>query len=136
MANEEKTRQLGMPFGTANNRLRKSIIFDLLKRHKENFCFQCGAEIVTVDDMSIEHKKPWLHEGNAVELYFDLSNIAFSHLHCNIAAARYLGEPSKCGTATKYSHGCRCKECSDARREYDKKRYERGYRSPGSKIPV
>jgi hypothetical protein len=80
------SNQLGMPRGTAANRLRKLVLFDVLKRHNENICYQCGEQIESADVLSIEHKKPW--ENVDVKLFWDLSNIAFSHLLCNIKAAR------------------------------------------------
>lgn len=79
--NAKKSQQLGMPHGTANARLRKLILFDLLRRHGENVCFKCKAAIETVKELSIEHKQPW--EGCDVALFWDLRNIAFSHLSCN-----------------------------------------------------
>jgi len=84
--NQAKTDQLGMPFGTASGRLKKNVLYHLLCKLKENFCFQCGGEILNVTKLSIEHKKPWLHVNP--ELFWDISNIAFSHLSCNSAAAR------------------------------------------------
>ena len=86
--------QLGMPRGTAANRLRKMVLFDILKRHKENICVRCSKEIETVEELSIEHIKPWEHEDTA--LFWDLTNIGFSHLKCNCAAARRTntGKPS------------------------------------------
>jgi hypothetical protein len=80
-SNQRKAATLGMPQGTANNRLRKIILFHLLKRLGENYCFKCNELIEVVEDLSIEHKKPW--EGISAELYWDLENIAFSHLRCN-----------------------------------------------------
>jgi hypothetical protein len=80
-SNERKNQTLGMPHGTASSRLRKNILFHLLKKHGENYCFKCSELIEIVDDLSIEHKQPW--EGISAELFWDLDNIAFSHLHCN-----------------------------------------------------
>ena len=86
--------QLGMPRGTAANRLRKIVLFDLLKRHEENVCYRCKKRIENVEELSIEHIKPW--EGVDTALFWDLSNIAFSHLSCNCSAARrsHVGKPS------------------------------------------
>jgi hypothetical protein len=81
MSNARKSATLGMPHGTANGRLRKMILFDLLKRHNENICIRCNKPIECIDDLSIEHIKPW--EGISAELFWDLNNIAFSHLVCN-----------------------------------------------------
>jgi HNH endonuclease len=77
-----KSAFLGMPHGTANNRLRKMILFHLLQKHGENICFNCSEKIETVDELSIEHKQPW--EGISLELFWSLDNIAFSHLRCNL----------------------------------------------------
>ena len=80
-SNDKKSATLGMPHGTAANRLRKILLFDVLRRHDENFCVRCSGIIKTVDDLSIEHKKPW--EGISADLFWDLDNIAFSHIACN-----------------------------------------------------
>jgi hypothetical protein len=80
-SNEKKSATLGMPHGTATHRLRKMILFSVLKRHNEAVCFKCGEQIETVQDLSIEHKQPW--EGISAELFWDLENIAFSHIRCN-----------------------------------------------------
>lgn len=81
--NKLKDKALGMPHGTAAGRLKKSIMFDLLRRYGENFCFKCGAEIENEQALSIEHKIAWLYHEKPVEMFFDLNNIAFSHLKCN-----------------------------------------------------
>jgi hypothetical protein len=80
-SNARKTAFLGMPHGTACNRLRKMILFNLLLRRGENVCFKCSQTIETADELSVEHKQPW--EGISVELFWDVDNIAFSHLRCN-----------------------------------------------------
>ena len=87
--NEIKNAALGMSHGTAANRLRKMILFSLVCELKRNVCYQCNKEIISVGDLSIEHKEPWLQADNPVTSFFDLDNIAFSHLSCNIAAARH-----------------------------------------------
>lgn len=86
--NRKKESQLGMPIGTAASRLRKLVLFEVLKRHAENFCFQCGLEITSATDLSIEHKHPWLDID--VDLFWDMDNIAFSHQWCNFGAARNI----------------------------------------------
>lgn len=87
--NRRKAEQLGMPIGTASNRLKKMILFKLLKDSGKNICFQCGEPIESADVLSIEHKISWLDSENPRELFFDLDNIGFSHLKCNIIAARH-----------------------------------------------
>lgn len=85
MGNAEKSVQLGMPYGTANGRLRKMIIFHLITRYGENICYRCTKIIDNIDTLSIEHKKPW--ENINPDLFWDMDNITFSHLLCNILAA-------------------------------------------------
>lgn len=80
-SNSVKAGFLGMPYGTAMGRLRKMVVFDLLKRHGENVCFRCARPIENVDALSIEHKQPWLNVDT--KLFWDLENLAFSHLTCN-----------------------------------------------------
>jgi hypothetical protein len=73
--------QLGMSHGAAAQRLRKNLLFHLLKRLKENMCLVCKQEIVDSSELSIEHIKPW--EGRSTDLFWDIENISFSHLSCN-----------------------------------------------------
>lgn len=42
-----------------------------------------------MDELSIEHKTPWLDSEDPKALFFDLNNIAFSHLSCNVSAAKH-----------------------------------------------
>ena len=114
-ANKKKAEQLGMPVGTASNRLRKMILFDFVQRLELDKCFQCGDKISDIDNFSIEHPVPWLDSENSVELFFDLTNIAFSHLSCNVGAARRV-EASH-GTVNRFNKGCRCTDCREAKRK-------------------
>ena len=88
--NKKRDIQLGMDHGKARNILSRSIMFDFSKRLGLDVCFQCGKKIETLRELSIEHKTAWLDSDNPPKLYFDLNNIAFSHLSCNSAAgAKY-----------------------------------------------
>src|SRR6476620_6165346 len=87
-SNAKKVEQLGMPQGTANARLRKNLTFHLAKQLGQHFCFRCEKEIETVEEFSVEHKEPWLDSENPSDMFFNLENIAFSHLKCNIASGR------------------------------------------------
>jgi hypothetical protein len=93
MGNERKNATLGMPFGTACGRLRKLILFHLICRLEENICFKCHKPIERVEDLSIEPNLPW--EGILADLFWDLNNIAFSHLRCNVPHVRRGGEPQR-----------------------------------------
>ena len=92
--NWKKEQVLGMPLGTAMGRLRKNVLFYLLQRHNEHICYKCSKPIETADELTIEHKIPWLDGGT--ELFWDISNIAFSHAICN-RPRKLLGE--KVGTS-------------------------------------
>lgn len=120
--NLKKQIQLGMPVGTASARLRKSILFSFLLKCNENICFQCKQVISNVNDLSIEHKIPWLDSENPISLFFDLDNISFSHLTCNIGAARQTKKtihPSH----SSYRKGCRCDDCKEI--EKNRRRVQR-----------
>lgn len=80
-SNAVKASQLGMPWGTASGRLKKILLFRCLQKLNEDVCFKCTSKIVKVEDLTIEHKKPWLHVDT--KLFWDLENIAFSHTWCN-----------------------------------------------------
>lgn len=125
--NAKKRKQLGMPTGTAVGRLRKRILFSLIQETEKDKCFRCGKMITNVDELSVEHKEPWLDSNDPVGLFFDLDNIAFSHLSCNSGAHRSGREPAAHGTITSYmEYGCRCTKCTKAKAQYRKKRYQEG----------
>ena len=81
-SNINKEEILGMPFGTATARLRKSIMFLLAQKADLDTCCRCELKIETVEEFSIEHVKPW-ESSRHRDLFFDLDNIAFSHRKCN-----------------------------------------------------
>ena len=85
-SNKTKNELLGMPYGTASNRLRKTILFSLVKHCQLDICYRCGLAIENIDDLSIEHKVAWQSSENPIEAFFDLDNISFSHLNCNVDA--------------------------------------------------
>lgn len=106
----KKKSQLNMNPSTAAARLRKSLLFSMAQKLEEDYCFQCGAKIDSIDNFSIEHKIPWLDSDNPEELFFNLDNIAFSHLSCNCSASRKTKE-IKHPSEWAYRKGCRCEEC-------------------------
>lgn len=125
MSKVKKTEQLGMNPSTASGRLVKDLLFSMAKElgHK---CFQCGGELCR-ETFSVEHKQPWLDSDDPVKLYFDLTNIAFSHKSCNFGAARNTKIPPKCGTSSRYdssTYRCRCSACKEAKSLRMKAQYE------------
>ena len=109
----KKQTQLGMNPSTASHRLLKDILWSLIVETKKDTCFKCNLPL-TRDTFSIEHKIPWLDSKNPLELFFDLNNITFSHLKCNVADARKNPTLAICGTWGAYKRGCRCLKCKEA----------------------
>lgn len=130
--NKKKNDQLGMPVGTASNRLRKMIIFDYAQKCGHDKCFQCGEKIDNIDNFSIEHKVPYLDSEDPTFLFFDLNNIGFSHLSCNSSASRKR-QPTH-GLHSTYSNaGCRCELCLNAMKQ--RKIIQRAkWKSEGKKV--
>ncbi len=67
-------------------------------------CFRCDEQILNIKDFTIDHKKEWLY--NDKNLFWDINNIAFSHLSCNSAAAR---QPNKIEHPENMSWCSKCK---------------------------
>ena len=77
----QKSEQLGMPFPTACARLRRIVMFQLLRELRRTVCFRCGGEM-SVADFSLDHKLDWMDQDP--ELFWDVTNIAFSHVRRNV----------------------------------------------------
>lgn len=86
-AAEQFKQKYKITIGSARNRLMRSIMFALLKEANHHFCYRCGEEM-TLQDYTIEHIEPWAYKDNSWDLFFDLSNIAFSHSKCNSSHVR------------------------------------------------
>lgn len=97
---------------TASGRLVKDILFSFVQK-EEYMCHHCG-EPMSREDFSIEHIRPWLDSKDPVGLYFDLDNISFSHLKCNIGASRQ--PTTKHPSIRSYAYGCRCDECRELKK--------------------
>jgi len=89
-----KHEKLGMNPSTAAHRLRVDLLFDLAVKAGHT-CFRCSQPL-TRETFSIEHKLAWQSAADPKASFFDLRNIAYSHLACNIGAAERLSKyPSK-----------------------------------------
>jgi hypothetical protein len=73
----KKSGLLGIPIGTAAGRLRKLVMFELVKRLGLDVCFRCSKSIETAATLSIEHKDSWQSAADPIAAFFDLDNIAF-----------------------------------------------------------
>ncbi len=136
MSNKTKDRLLGQSFGAANNRLRKKILWQFVKETGRDFCFRCNKQISRIEDLSIEHKEPWQSAADPKASFFDLDNIAFSHLRCNYGGPRR--DKTHCPQGHEYSKkntihlldGSRkCRECNlTYNRRYDRSQHGRNMR--------
>jgi hypothetical protein len=117
----KKSIKLGIPFGTASARLRKNVLFSLVKKCNENVCYRCGEKIEDVSELSIEHKIAWENSDDPIKLFYDLDNIAFSHLFCNISFSSK--RQVRHGTFYRYKMGCKCEECREAKSIDNRNRY-------------
>lgn len=112
MSRRRESDQLGINYSTAQNRLRKQILFKYVKLAGDNICYVCNKEITNIDELSLEHKIPWLDDENAEKLFWDENNISFSHLKCNTGRARRV-VGIKHPSVESYKRGCRCDECKE-----------------------
>lgn len=123
--NEKTKQQLGVNKSTAQAILLKDILWKLIQETNQTKCFVCGEEM-TRETFSIEHKEEWLNKENAKELFFDLNNISFSHLSCNISRSSKRKRSAKHGTSTMYNtYKCRCDLCRQAANESKRKSYSK-----------
>jgi len=77
---------LGEKLSIAKSRLNKLLMYELAKKCNMDICFRCGERIVNIEDFTIDHKESWLLSDDAVKLFYDMDNIAFSHAKCNYEA--------------------------------------------------
>lgn len=88
---QKKASQLGMNPSTASGRLIKDLLWNFVETTGNNKCHICG-KVMTRDTFSVEHIVPWLDSDNPVDTFFDVDNVAYSHLKCNIGSARKASE--------------------------------------------
>lgn len=117
----KKTEQLGMSPSTASGRLVKDILWSMICEIGKDACCKCGFKMAR-ETFSIEHVVPWLDSDDPVGKFFDLKNIAFSHIKCNVAAARK--QRKTCGSVAEYRRGCKCSLCMKASATQRKQNYK------------
>jgi len=117
---ERRSAQLGMPYGTAVSKLRKSLLFSMAQRLNLDSCVRCEQKINKIEEFTIEHILPW--ENVNPDLFWDLNNIAFSHSRCNIPHKQNGGNPSK-----RFLNGLwLCLECKRYKNEDEFSLYKAG----------
>jgi len=90
----KKDEQLGTSHGAASSKLRKMLLFAFVQDVCLDACFRCGRKITKLSEFSIEHKEAWQDSDDPRGRFFDLQNIAFSHLRCNVS---HTSQRSKSG---------------------------------------
>lgn len=119
---DKKTLQLGMNPSTASGRLVKDLLWSLIQQTGQCTCCKCGTQM-SRETFSIEHVIPWLDSEDPLGLYFDLDNISYSHLRCNVTDRRD-NRLVLHGTETMYDkHGCRCEPCKEIKSRRQKTYY-------------
>ncbi len=120
MTSTNKKREiiLGMTFGKAANRLRKSILFEYVKKAGEDICYVCKQNIENINDFTIEHKVSWLNSENPKELFWDIHNISFSHAKCNRPTTRHINSSQKIKPEDNKNS-----ICSDCKKEKPKEQF-------------
>lgn len=86
-SSQKKNQQLGMNHSTANGRLNRDLLWNFVKSTGADLCCKCSKPMCR-DTFSVEHVIPWLDSEDPVGLFFDISNIKYSHIRCNISDAR------------------------------------------------
>lgn len=119
---DKKKQQLGMNPSTASGRLVKDLLWNFVKTTGQDACCKCG-EPMSRETFSIEHVTPWLDSDDPVGLYFDIENIGYSHLKCNVEDRRNGQLPSEHGTINKWNSGCRCEICKAGKAASRKRNY-------------
>ena len=88
-------------------------------------CFRCGEKIETVDEFSMDHKEDWERSADPIKAFFDLANIAFSHLGCNSGAASRPTKKYADPAERKRVAGQRYRQTESWRRTVDRRREKR-----------
>jgi hypothetical protein len=120
---------LGEDPGTASHKLKKRVMFKLAVEAGRAVCLRCKKPIESADEMSIDHIVAWLNSPDPITTFYDLNNVAFSHLSCNSSAAQRPATRDE----NYVSHGyhaykarkCRCEVCREAAAAQRRRRKER-----------
>lgn len=121
-----KHEKLGMNPSTAAHRLRVDLLFEFAVR-AGHVCFRCQQPLVR-DSFSIEHKEPWQSAIDPKAAFFDLGNIAYSHLLCNIGAAE---KPSKYPSMEAKLEAIRPRKAAHMRLKYTTERRREKFQRTG-----
>ena len=113
---DKKSLQLGVHYSTASARLDRMILFMLAQKCEMDTCYRCGKKIERYQEISTEHKQPWQDVDPA--LFWDLSNIAFSHRSCNARAGRKVDQFGRAANAPAGQSWCTGHQCYHDEKEF------------------
>lgn len=133
MSNAKKAKLLGMPLGTATHRLRKMLLFKFVRAAGAAICYRCGDWISSIDDFTVEHKEPWGSAKDSVGAFFDLDNVAFSHMKCNCGARRenaHCPEGHEYTEENTYQYPKGHRECRQCREKWQRSRLDKRHQVP------
>jgi hypothetical protein len=99
---------LGMPVPTATAKLKKNLMYHLADKLNMLNCLKCKQHIESSEELSIDHIKPWRLV--SAELFWDLENLAFSHLKCNVRDRRITSKSRRVYSPTGTTWCSSCKE--------------------------
>lgn len=78
-----RSELIGESIDGAWYKLRKMILYNQAKELDKDICCRCHKKIENIDGFSIDHVASWEKSSDPKKLFYDLSNIAFSHTSCN-----------------------------------------------------
>ena len=50
-------------------KLRRKVMFYLVKKLGLDICYRCGNKIEEEKELSLDHSEPWMYKSNALEIY-------------------------------------------------------------------
>lgn len=80
--NKRRGKLLGIDMKNARSKLYKFFAYAYFVLKHGASCRVCG-ETVQIDDMTLEHIKPWMLCDNPINAYYDLENVDLCHEECN-----------------------------------------------------
>ncbi len=78
---KEQPRLMKLSLESAYSLLLKMVLLDFINDIGKGNCYRCKKPIRKAKELAIDHVKPWYQEDPT--LFWDLSNIVFSHKQCS-----------------------------------------------------
>jgi len=121
---------LGQSLQKSHIQIRKLMLFHCMQKCGMDTCFQCGEKITDINTLSIEHKIAWMGSENPKEMFWDVNNLAFSHLRCNSIGIKNKNRLIHPSVNAYVKRGCRCEECTNLylKRKESEKKYSKKYK--------